>query len=101
MAEMTDSLTVLDPVTHWWWAVGVPSEALPPVQGGNASPTRSPHYGDDVWDETHNAEASQGRCPRRRSGRGVGTTRAIPGEGGPGVLPKAVKFQVRPDPLAK
>ena len=49
VAEMTDSLTVLDPVAHRSWVVRVPSEASPLVQGFNASPTRSPHYGEDVW----------------------------------------------------
>ena len=49
VAEMTDSLTVLDPVTHTASVVTVPSTAPPLVGGFNASPTRSPHYGDDVW----------------------------------------------------
>ena len=49
VAEMTDSLTVLDPVTHTASVVTVPSTASPFVGGFNASPTRSPHYGDDVW----------------------------------------------------
>ena len=49
VAEMTDSLTVLDPVAHRSWVVTVPSEASPLVGGFNASPTRSPHYGADVW----------------------------------------------------
>ncbi len=49
VAEMTDSLTILDPVTHRASVVTVPSEASPFVGGFNASPTRSPHYGDDVW----------------------------------------------------
>ena len=49
VAEMTDSLTILDPVAHRASVVTVPSEASPFVGGFNASPTRSPHYGDDVW----------------------------------------------------
>ena len=49
VAEMTDSLTILDPVTHTASVVTVPSTAPPFVGGFNASPTRSPHYGDDVW----------------------------------------------------
>ena len=46
VAEMTDSLTILDPVAHRASVVTVPSEASPLVGGFNASPTRSPHYGE-------------------------------------------------------
>ena len=49
VAEMTDSLTILDPVTHRASVVTVPSSASEVVQGFNASPTRSPHYGESVW----------------------------------------------------
>ena len=49
VAEMTDSLTILDPTTHRASVVKVPSTASPVVQGFNASPTRSPHYGESVW----------------------------------------------------
>ena len=49
VAEMTDSLTILDPVAHRASVVKVPSEASVVVQGFNASPTRSPHYGESVW----------------------------------------------------
>lgn len=49
VAEMTDSLTIVDPVEHRAWNVEVPSDAPPLVQGFNASPTRSPHYGESMW----------------------------------------------------
>ena len=49
VAEMTDSLTILDPVTHRASVVKVPSVASVVVQGFNAAPTRSPHYGESVW----------------------------------------------------
>ena len=49
VAEMTDSLTILDPVTHRASVVKVPSEASIVVQGFNAAATRSPHYGVSVW----------------------------------------------------
>ena len=49
VAEMTDSLTIVDPETHRASVVTVPSEASVVVQGFNASPTRSPHYGESVW----------------------------------------------------
>ncbi len=49
VAEMTDSLTILDPATHSASVVKVPSSASVVEQGFNASPTRSPHYGERVW----------------------------------------------------
>jgi hypothetical protein len=49
VAEMTDSLTIVDPVAHTASVMKVPSSA-PPVQSGfNASPTPSPHFGADIW----------------------------------------------------
>ena len=49
VAEMTDSLTILDPVEHRATVVKVPSGAQYMVQPFNASPTASPHFGRDVW----------------------------------------------------
>ena len=49
VAEMTDSLTILDPATNTASVVNVPSTASVVEQGFNASPTRSPHYGERVW----------------------------------------------------
>ncbi len=49
VAEMTDSLTMLDPVTNTASVVTVPSTASPVVGGFNASSTRSPHYGPSMW----------------------------------------------------
>ena len=48
VAEMTDSLTILDPVEHRATVVKVPSGAQYMVQPFNASPTASPHFGRDV-----------------------------------------------------
>ena len=50
VAEMTDLLTIVDPVTHTASVVKVPSRASALVQPFNASPTRSPHYGESVWE---------------------------------------------------
>lgn len=65
VAEMTDSLTILDPLTNRASVVTVPSMASPVVQGFNASPTRSPHYGESVWarraDVRSSAIDAQGR----------------------------------------
>ena len=52
VAEMTDSLTILDPAEHRSRVVKVPSSAPPLVSGFNASPTRSPHYGENAWGRT-------------------------------------------------
>ena len=49
VAEMTDSLTILDPVEHRATVVKAPSGAQYMVQPFNASPTASPHFGRDVW----------------------------------------------------
>ena len=79
VAEMTDSLTVLDPVTHAASVVTVASTAPPLVQGFNASPTRSPHYGDDVWARRADVRArpstAAGGCGWRR---GCATPRTSP-----------------------
>lgn len=49
VAEMTDSLTIVDPVEHTASVIKVPSTAQPLQSGFNASPTPSPHYGEDIW----------------------------------------------------
>ena len=49
VAEMTDSLTIVDPTTHTATVVTVPSNASTLESPFNASPTRSPHYGERMW----------------------------------------------------
>lgn len=49
VAEMTDSLTVVDPMSHVASVISVPSSAPPLQSGFNASPVPSPHYGTDMW----------------------------------------------------
>ena len=58
VAEMTDSLTILDPETHTASVVKVPSTASILEQGFNASPTRSPHYGERVWSRQADVRSS-------------------------------------------
>ena len=81
VAEMTDSLTVLDPVTHTAAVVTVPSTAPPLVGGFNASPTRSPHYGDDVC-----APGRRAQLGRRRPGARVDGVAGAGPRGPAGVL---------------
>jgi hypothetical protein len=49
VAEMTDSLTVLDPLEHRASVIKAPSNAPALVSGFNASPTPSPFFGPDIW----------------------------------------------------
>jgi len=49
VAEMTDSLTILDPLEHRASVVKAPSKASVLVSGFNAAPTPSPFYGPDIW----------------------------------------------------
>ena len=49
VAEMTDSLTVVNPVEHTASVIKVPSQAPPLQSGFNAAPDPSPHYGADIW----------------------------------------------------
>ncbi len=48
-SEMTDGLTILDPVQNKATNVKTPSEATPMVQSFNASPTPSPYWGPEAW----------------------------------------------------
>jgi hypothetical protein len=48
-SEMTDTLTVLDPVQNKAVVLKTPSEATPMNQPFNASPTPSPYWGPDTW----------------------------------------------------
>jgi len=48
-SEMTDTISVLDPVQNRATVLKAPSEAPPLVSGFNASPTPSPHFGPDIW----------------------------------------------------
>ena len=59
VAEMTDLLTVLDPVTNVATNITVPSEGAPNIVSSfNASPTPSPHFGDDVWARSSDPRSS-------------------------------------------
>jgi hypothetical protein len=49
VAEMTDTLTVVDPAEHSASVIKVPSAAPAMQSGFNAAPNLSPHYGADVW----------------------------------------------------
>lgn len=48
-SEMTDGLTLLDPVANRAQNIKIPSPASALVQGFNAAPTPSPAWGPDVW----------------------------------------------------
>src|SRR5881296_343129 len=48
-SEMTDTISILDPVQNKATVLKAPSEAPPLVSAFNASPTPSPHFGSDVW----------------------------------------------------
>jgi hypothetical protein len=58
VAEMTDSLTVLDPVEHRAHNIKVLSSAPPLVSGFNASPTASPFWGADIWKRAADVRSS-------------------------------------------
>lgn len=58
VAEMTDSLTIVDPVEHSASIVKVPSNAPPLQSGFNASPTPSPLFGADVWRRSADVRSS-------------------------------------------
>ena len=49
VAEMTDSLTMLDPVTHRVRNIKVLTDAPPLVSSFNAAPTPSPFWGENMW----------------------------------------------------
>jgi hypothetical protein len=48
-SEMTDALTILDPIEHTSTVVRIASGAPDMVSSFNASPTPSPAWGSDVW----------------------------------------------------
>ena len=48
-SEMTDTISILDPVQNKAAVLKAPSEAPPMVSAFNASPTPSPHFGPEVW----------------------------------------------------
>jgi len=48
-SEMTDTISILDPVQNKATVLKAPSEAPPMVSAFNASPTPSPRFGSDVW----------------------------------------------------
>jgi hypothetical protein len=58
VAEMTDSLTVVDPVEHSASVIKVPSSAPPLQSGFNASPTPSPLFGPDIWRRSADVRSS-------------------------------------------
>ncbi len=58
VAEMTDSLTMLDPVEHRVRNIKVLSAAAPLVSGFNASPTTSPFWGENVWKRSADVRSS-------------------------------------------
>ena len=87
-------------MTHTASVVTVPSTAPPLVGGFNASPTRSPHYGDGRIDDPDAGWKGRGYWASF-STYATWHIEGGRGEGGDGVLGKAVKFQMRPDPLAR
>ncbi len=58
VAEMTDSLTVLNPVTHTARTIKVQSAAPPLVSSFNAAPTPSPFWGEDIWKRAADVRSS-------------------------------------------
>jgi hypothetical protein len=58
VAEMVDSLTMLDPVEHRVKNIKVPTAAPTLVSSFNASPTPSPFWGADVWKRASDVRSS-------------------------------------------
>jgi hypothetical protein len=58
VAEMTDSLTMLDPVEHRARNIKVLTEAPPLVSGFNAAPTASPFWGENMWKRAADVRSS-------------------------------------------
>jgi hypothetical protein len=58
VAEMVDSLTMLDPIENRVRNIKVPTEAPPLVSGFNASPTASPFWGENVWKRAADVRSS-------------------------------------------
>lgn len=58
VAEMTDSLTMLDPVAHRVRNIKVLTDAPPLVSSFNAAPTPSPFWGENMWKRTADVRSS-------------------------------------------
>jgi hypothetical protein len=58
VAEMTDSLTMLDPLQHRVRNIKVPTEAPTLVSAFNAAPTASPFWGENVWKRAADVRSS-------------------------------------------
>jgi len=58
VAEMVDSLTMLDPVEHRVRNIKVLSDAPPLTSSFNASPTPSPFWGADMWKRAADVRSS-------------------------------------------
>jgi len=58
VAEMTDSLTMLDPVTHKVKNIKVQTPAPVLVSGFNAAPNASPFFGENIWKRVADVRSS-------------------------------------------
>ena len=58
VAEMVDSLTMLEPVEHRVRNIKVPTEAPPLISSFNASPTPSPFWGENMWKRAADVRSS-------------------------------------------
>lgn len=58
VAEMVDSLTMLDPVEHRVRNIKVPTEAPPLVSSFNAAPNPSPFWGESMWKRASDVRSS-------------------------------------------
>ena len=58
VAEMTDSLTMLDPVTHTVKNIKVQTPAPVLVSGFNAAPNASPFFGENIWKRAADVRSS-------------------------------------------